>query len=387
MNTNPTAAFDMQPPRATATDALKIVPSPASLQRFAVQPGEGPGTWIDYATHPAYQPLVRSASLKARLNSLLGFGKYLGVILCKRLVSYELIPGHLRKPRSASGVLRLLREAGKNALRKLVPPGRALATSSDAGAVQQALSSDGVCVAQIDPKQLAQIGAAAQPLYDRLRQARGNRAEGGRDFDESRSYALRTAHAELFAAVEAALTRSGILDGVSAYIGRPASLIDVNPQINDKSDDFWRRIFPDQPVAERPVAYMHRDATGGDIKAILYMSDVTPENGPFSYAIGTHKVYSGHFGDWIEQTNDQSSFSGTGPMNRGRFAALPAILRRKCAFGNDVLPASEIAQRLLGAEWTITAPRGSMVLFDTKGIHRGGMVKQGERLVLTCVLG
>lgn len=387
MNTNPTAAFEMPSPRANATDALNVVPSPEGLKRFAVQPGEGPGTWIDYATHPAYQRLVRSASPKTRLVSLLRFGKYLGVILCKRLVSYELIPGHLRKPRSASGVLRLLREAGNNALRKLVPQGRALKTSSDAGAVHQALGCDGVCVAQIDRKQLAQISAAAQPLYDRLRQKRGNRAEGGRDFDESRSYALRTAHAELFTAVEATLTRSGILDGVSAYIGRPASLIDVNPQINDQSDDFWRRIFPDQPVAERPVAYMHRDATGGDIKAILYMSDVKPENGPFSYAIGSQKVYSGRLGDWIEQTNDQSSFSGTGPLNRRRFAALPAILRRKCAFGNDVLPGSEISHRLLGAEWTITAPRGSVVLFDTKGIHRGGMVKQGERLVLTCVLG
>ncbi len=387
MNTNPTAPLDVLSSRADATDTLKVVPSPASLQRFAARPGEGPGTWIDYAAHPAYQPLVRTASPKARLVSLLGFGKYLGVILCKRLVSYELIPGHLRKPRSASGVLRLLQEAGSNALRKLMPGSRAPMASQEASAVHRALGSDGVCVAQIDAQQLAHISTAAQPLYDGLRKARGNRTEGGRDFDESRSYALRTAHAELFAAVEATLTRSGILDGVSAYIGRPASLIDVNPQINDQSDDFWRRIFPDQPAAERPVAYMHRDATGGDIKAILYMSDVTPENGPFSYAIGSQKVHSGRVGDWIEQTNDQSSYSGTGLLNRGRFAALPAILRRKCAFGNDVLPGTEISQRLLGAEWTITAPRGSMVLFDTKGFHRGGMVNQGERLVLTCVLG
>ena len=363
------------------------MPSPASLQRFAVRPGEGTDTWIDYPKHPAYQPLVHSASLRARLNSLLGFGKYLAVILGKRLVSYELIPGHLRKPRSAIGVLRLLREAGSNALRKLMPRNPPLTVSSEASAVHQALGCDGVCVAQIDAQQLAQIGAVAQPLYDQLRKARGNKAEGGRDFDESRSYAVRTAHAELFAAVEATLTRSGILDGVSAYIGRPASLIDVNPQINDPSDDFWRRIFPDQPTAERPVAYMHRDATGGDVKAILYMSDVSAENGPFAYAIGTQMVHSGRVGDWIEQTNDQSSFSGTGLLNRSRFAALPAILRRKCAFGNDVLPDTEISQRFLGAEWSITAPRGSIVLFDTKGFHRGGMVKQGERLVLTCVLG
>ena len=387
MNPNSSASLDRLSPGSTRTGTMKVVPSPASLQRLAARPGEGPGTWIDYATHPAYEPLIRSASLKARLGALLGFTRYLGVILCKRLISYELIPGHFRKPRSAAAVARLLVEAAGNALRNLAPWRPGALESAEASAVHQALNCDGVCVAQIDAQQLAQIGAAAQPLYDGLRKARGNRAEGGRDFDESRSYALRTAHAELFAAVEATLTRSGILDGVSAYIGRPASLIDVNPQINDPSDDFWRRIFPDRPAAEHPVAYMHRDATGGDIKAILYMCDVTPENGPFSYAIGSQKVHSGRVGDWIEQTNDQSSYSGTGPLNRRRFAALPAILRRKCAFGNDVMAGTEISQRLLSAEWTITAPRGSMVLFDTKGFHRGGMVNRGERLVLTCVLG
>jgi hypothetical protein len=377
----------MPSPGSTRTGPLTVVPPPAKLQRISVRPGEGPGTWISYASHPAYETLVRSASLKARFGSLLGFSKYLGVILCKRLISYELIPGHLRKPRSASGVVRLLSKAARNALRNLVPRQPGTATSNEGHAVQRALGLDGVCVAQVGTPQLAQISAAAQPLYDELRKARGTRAEGGRDFDESRSYALRTAHAELFAAVESTLTLSGILDGVSAYIGRPASLIDVNPQINDKSDDFWRRIFADLPAAERPVAYLHRDATGGDIKAILYMCDVTAENGPFSYVIGSQKVNSGRVGDWIEQTNDQSSYSGTGRLNRGRFAALPAFLRRKCAFGNDVLPGTEVSQRLLGAEWTISAPRGSIVLFDTKGFHRGGMVNQGERLVLTCVLG
>jgi len=70
-----------------------------------------------------------------------------------------------------------------------------------------------------------------------------------------------------------------------------------------------------------------------------------------------------------------------------RFAALPKVLQRKCAFGNDILANTEIAERLLAAEWTITAERGHIVLFDTKGFHRGGMVTRGERLVLTCVIG
>ena len=387
MNTIATSPIVTPSPRPATDEALKLMCPPAGLQPFAARVGESPGTWIDYAAHPAYQPLVQSASLTARLASLLVFGKYFGVILCKRLVSYELIPGHLRKPASASGWLRLLREAGGNALRKIVPRSDAPAATAGGLAVRESLNRDGVCVAQVDAPHFARIAAITQPLYDRLRQARGKRAEGGREFDESRSYALRTAHAELFAAVGDALERSGILDGVSAYIGRRAALIDVNPQINDPSDDFWRRIFADLPPAERPAAYLHRDASGGDIKAIFYLSDVGPENGPFAYAIGTQTVRSGTLRDWIEETNDQSACSGTGPVNRGRFAALPAALRRKCSFGNDVLPATEIAQRVLGAEWTITAPRGHVVLFDTKGFHRGGMVRQGERLVLTCVLG
>ncbi len=210
---------------------------------------------------------------------------------------------------------------------------------------------------------------------------------GGRDFAESRASALRTENADLFACVEQMLTQSGVLDGCSAYLGHSAKLVDVNPQINDSSDDFWQRVFPDLPSSPLPTAYLHRDASGGDIKAILYLSDVGPDNGPFSYALGSHRVPRTRLTDWIEETNDQSGASGTARADRQSFIALPAKLQRKCAFGNDILPATEIATRLNAAEWTIEARRGHLVIFDTKGFHRGGMVKEDERVVLTCVIG
>ena len=369
---------------APAPDAAHIVPSPATLQRFLARPGEGPGNWVDYSQHPAYDELRESATLRARAVSLLIFIKYFGVILCKRLISYELIPGDLRKPRSLGGVLRLLTAAAGNMLRKWLPRsiGRGLPSP-----IEATLVAEGVCVVQIAPQHLNAVTAAAQPLFDQLRRARGSKAKGGREFDESRGSARRAAHAHLYAAVEHMLQASGILASVSGYIGRHASLVDVNPQINDPSDDFWRRIFPDLPAAERPASYFHRDASGGDMKAILYLSDVGPENGAFAYAAGSHHVRQGVLVDWIEETNDQSACSGTGPANRARFAALPRLLQRKCSMGNDLLHGTEITQRLLDAEWSITATSGHIVLFDTKGFHRGGMVRQGERLVLTCVMG
>jgi hypothetical protein len=132
---------------------------------------------------------------------------------------------------------------------------------------------------------------------------------------------------------------------------------------------------------------MHRDATGGDIKAILYMSDVGAGNGPFSYSIGSQRTERRWLTNWIEETNDQSGASGTSAENRRSFIALPRALRRKCAFGNDVLPDTEFERRARDAEWTIQAGRGHLVVFDTKGFHRGGMVREGDRIVLTCVIG
>lgn len=376
---------DAESARADAAAPSRLLAAPAVLRRFEARPGEGPGTWIRYLEHPAYAALASGATPKVRLGALAVFAKSFALIVCKRLISYELIPAHLRDLRSPGGAWRFLRAATRNAAKKLAR--RTAPPVAGVNPVTAALVDDGICVAQIDSAHLTRLASASQPLFDQLRKARGNDAGGGRQFEESRSYAVRTAHGDLFAAVESMLRTSGILDGVSSYLRRPAELVDVNPQINDPSDDFWRRIFPDLPPGERPAAYFHRDASGGDVKAIIYMSDVGPANGPFCYALGSHRVRSGNLVDWIEETNDQSGCSGTDPVNRARFAALPAPLRRKCAVGNDMLPVTEIAERMLAAEWSITAPRGHIVLFDTKGFHRGGMVVADERLVLTCVIG
>lgn len=371
--------------RADTTTPTRLLAVPAALRCFEARHGEGPGTWIRYREHPAYAALVSGAAPITRLGALAVFAKYFALILCKRLISYELIPAHLRNPRSLGGAWRFMRAAARNAAKKLAL--RTAPPIADANPVAAALAVDGICVAQIDSTHVTRLVSASQPLFDQLRMTRGDHTVGGRQFEESRSCAARTAHGGLFAAVESMLRTSGILDGVSSYLGRQAELVDVNPQINDPSDDFWRRIFSDLPAAPRPASYFHRDASGGDIKAIIYLSDVGAESGPFSYAIGSHRTRGSTLADWIEETNDQSGFSATDLFARRRFAALPVSLRRKCAFGNDLTADQEITARILGAEWVVTAPMGHLVIFDTKGFHRGGMVERGERVVLTCVIG
>ncbi|RYF99496.1 MAG: hypothetical protein EON94_11235 [Caulobacteraceae bacterium] len=233
----------------------------------------------------------------------------------------------------------------------------------------------------------AALQAISQPEFDRLAARRGA-SNGQRNFEESRGQASRAAQRELFDTIEATLREAGIFDVASAYLGRKTRLVDVNPQINDTSDTFWRDIFPDTELAAiPPTAYCHRDASGGDLKAIFYMTPVDARRGPFSYVVGSNRMHISRLDDLICEANDSNGLAGTDPRSRALFAALPARLRQKGSFGNDLNPDSDLGREIGAGLWSVTADAGSIVLFDTKGIHRGGMVEEGERRVITCVIG
>lgn len=341
---------------------------------------------INYKTHVAYADFIKAADFRSKIQSLFIFGKYFLIVAIKRVISYELIPADLRNPKTLSDFIVTLKKIALNIGYKFLP--RQNKPVSKAGEqISASLDKQGICVVDINSYQFDKIDALALPLLEKLRQTRAQRKGGSREFIESRSTALRSASKDLFNAVEAALTASGILPGIARYLGHPVSIVDINPQINDSSDDFWQRFFPDLAIEKPATAYCHRDASGGDVKVILYLSDVEPENGPFSFILGSHRNRPGRFANMVQEINDTSGFSSTDPKARRLFSALPALLQKKCAFGNDLQTESEVAQQLLAAEWKITASKGHAVIFDSKGIHRGGMVLEKERIVLTCVVG
>ena len=249
------------------------------------------------------------------------------------------------------------------------------------------MAEHGINVVTIPGRQFDELNAAARSEFERLAGRRG-RSNGQRVFEESRGQASRANQRELFEAIEGTLKDAGVFRIASAYLGREATLIDVNPQINDTSDSFWRDIFPDAGLKSLPpTAYCHRDASGGDLKAIIYMTDVDDRTGPFSYVVGSNRMRISRVDDLICEANDSNGLAGTDARARARFAALPRKLRQKGSFGNDLTPDSVLGREIIAGLWSVTAPRGSIILFDTKGIHRGGMVEDGERRVITCVIG
>jgi hypothetical protein len=337
---------------------------------------------VDYKQHPAYRQMVDTATFPLKVQALWRFLRTWLIITAKRAIQYELIPLHVRK----SGFWALLKGGLPHVLRPRI--GRHLEQDAPGLTVlDRALRRQGCVVLKIDPVDLDLLHRHSAAEFERLRLRRSASQGGPREFEASRAYARRDEAAALFDAVERLLATSGVIATASAYLGREARLVDVNPQINDASDDFWKRIFPDSPATSPATAYLHRDASGGDLKAIIYMSDVGPDNGPFGFVLGSHAVAPTGIDDRICETNDANGLASTEPQARRLFGALPERLRQKGAVGNDLLDVTDVSAALRNALWSITGPAGSLVVFDTKGMHRGGMVVAGERRVLTCVIG
>ncbi len=353
---------------------------------FTIKKSNQPPDFISYEIHPAYADFIRSATLKEKLRSSLIFGAYCIKVLTKRAISYELIPAHLRKPESRSAQLNLVKQLVRNIYNKVTY--KKITPIKKAGEnIFVQLAKQGVCVVGMSPEQFESIETEALPLINSLRNIRSKKSKPERDFLESRSTALMTEHRALFQVVESVFIKNGLLDAASKYLGHPVTIIDINPQINDSSDNFWENFYSDLDIPHPETAYCHRDASGGDIKIIIYLSDVNVNNGPFCFTVGSHKNRPNRIDNLIQEINDTSGFSSPAYKGRKAFAALPAFLRKKCSFGTDIFPGSLQEKQIRASEWQITAKRGHAVIFDPKGIHRGGMVVDDERIVLTCIIG
>lgn len=344
---------------------------------------------IDYTRHGAYADLIRSTTPWQRITALASYARRFALLAAKRVVRYEMIPADYRAGQTVRDKLRFVATAARNATdigRDRSRRGsRNGANTSNPTAAQ--LAAQGVAVLKMPLARRDELMAAAKPHFAEL-EARRGKGINHRSFDESRTTTKRHSSPELFALVEAIFAESGLSAAASEYLGRPARLVDINPQINDPTDSFWREIFDDQDGISLPqTAYFHRDASGGDLKVIIYCSDVNEQTGPFSYAVGSHLMHISRVDDLLCEANDHNGLSATDLEARRRFAALPAWLRQKGSFGNDLADDSAASHRIVDSTWRITGETGAIVAFDTKGIHRGGMVEEGERRVITCVIG
>ena len=108
----------------------------------------------------------------------------------------------------------------------------------------------------------------------------------------------------------------------------------------------------------------HRDSPySKQLKAIIYLTDVEEENGPFQMIVGTHRLES-------------------------CLALHAAGLTREGQYRFEESQVSAI-EKYLGADSlrTFPAQRGTCLLVNTKGIHRGAPIQLGERVAMAYYFG
>jgi hypothetical protein len=94
------------------------------------------------------------------------------------------------------------------------------------------------------------------------------------------------------------------------------------------------------------------------LKVFLYMNDVDEGSGPFTYAPGTHQKGR-------DRSIDPEHFTEGG-------------VRRT----ND----EQMARAFPRERWRIcTGKKGTIIFADTRGYHKGGEARTGDRLMFTCM--
>jgi hypothetical protein len=149
--------------------------------------------------------------------------------------------------------------------------------------------------------------------------------------------------------------------------------------------------------------YAHLDETVYAPKSIVYLSEVTRENGPTSCYPGLYReIQNSALQDIIGRVVCRVGATAGSPLNsyyaatyhqtvgsenfRRHFMSLPGELRFNSHFGWDVIPGSELESRMKAEELVMTGSAGKFIVFDgSQLLHRGGLIEAGERIALQVV--
>lgn len=194
----------------------------------------------------------------------------------------------------------------------------------------------------------------------------------------------------------------GVLDAVSAFTGRKTRVTGVALELSVPQATWWKNAISG---LERPARtlYAHLDETISCPKSIVYLSDVTEQNGPTGCYPGAYEAMQ--LNPLQEMIGRVVGAVGTQPDSplkhyyakqyhqsvnsenfRRHFMRLPESLRFNSHMGWDVLPGSELENQLANSERKMTGKAGAFIAFDgARLFHRGGLMQEGERLALQVI--
>lgn len=123
------------------------------------------------------------------------------------------------------------------------------------------------------------------------------------------------------------------------------------------------------------------------LKFFIYLNDVDASNGAFSYARGTHRLVTA-LREGFFRRRLSHFWTGRFPDIKTGLKSADAVKWVRETAGQDALDAFENAASRTGDgekgsdKDYLCGPAGTLVIFDDRGIHRGGIPREKERSIL-----
>jgi len=194
---------------------------------------------------------------------------------------------------------------------------------------------------------------------------------------------------------------AGILDAVSQYMGRKYKVGGLALEISVPGATWWRNTL--EGIEQPKTMYAHLDESIRHPKSIVYLSNVTAQNGPTSCNPGVYeRLDLNALQDLIGRIINKVGIAENSPLKdyygrayhqtmsserfRRHFMKLPPQLRFNSHFGWDVIAGSDAEKSIADKEKTMLGGPGTFIVFDGgRLLHRGGLLMEGERIVLQVI--
>ena len=309
---------------------------------------------IDYDSHPAYRERIQALSSGVRHEAEMIFNeahqRYREEAAQRKTFAYL---KHIEEVRPKTGKERELINEGCSAFRIPAP----------------------------DKQRLNEL---ANPLIQAVDVKVASKPANMRKFSDNNLTATPKEHPELTKHVSNVLQRQGVLDTIAQYVGRRVKPTLLAVQVNDaeNSEFLYNRRFAATNLKPGKASYLHVDSDlGSPVKVLIYMTDVDERSGPFKYVIGSNR-HADPEDLLIRKTTDMAGAK----LDLDHFLALPPDHRRRTHFGFELPNEHPSTERLLSSERAFTSADGDLLCFDYNGIHRGGMVEHGRRIIMQVLL-
>lgn len=238
----------------------------------------------------------------------------------------------------------------------------------------RSLALNGYFTKALESERIAQINNQLQPSINKLLEKEPVRSF--RAYDRSEFYNSGP-NVKL---IDDILRESGCINAAEEYFGFPMRVFSVTLHISFPDDVHFNQVMSDKRYTTKTCG-LHYDPKSGTIKSILYLKNITEDDGPFTYLPKSHNLINPPLERLSAKANCTTNYLDS-PEARQSFMMLPEKMRKTSIFGTVTDDSDDLSNKILETEKPFLSTDGNVIVFDPAMQHRGGICNTGHRISL-----